>query len=162
NALVAVPPHGGDLAAEVTLDGTLDRFVFRNEESSFTVARMELASGGLATVVGELVGITEGLPLRLRGQWVDDKKFGRPFRIASYQLRTPETLIGIERFLGSGVIPGIGPELARRLVAHFGMDTLEIIDRQPERLVEVSGVGPGRAARLAAAFVEQRHVQDVM
>ena len=149
-------------AAEETLDGTVERFVFRNDESSFTVARFETPGHQHVTIVGELGGVNEGLPLRLRGHWVDDKKFGRQFRIQTYQLRAPETLVGIERFLGSGVIPGIGPELARRLVGHFGMDTLEVIDRKPERLVEVSGIGAGRARKLAAAFAAQRDVQDVM
>jgi exodeoxyribonuclease V alpha subunit len=151
-----------DAVPEVTLDGTIERFVFRNDESSFTVARFETPAHQHVTIVGELVGVNEGLPLRLRGHWVDDKKFGRQFRVATYQLRTPETLVGIERFLGSGIIPGIGPELARRLVGHFGMDTLEIIDRRPDRLIEVSGIGAGRAAKLAAAFAAQREVQDVM
>jgi exodeoxyribonuclease V alpha subunit len=157
---VVAPPR--DAQPEVTLDGTVERFVFRNAESSFTVARFETPAHQHVTIVGELVGVNEGLPLRLRGHWVDDKKFGRQFRVATYQLRAPETLVGIERFLGSGVIPGIGPELARRLVGHFGMDTLEVIDRKPERLVEVSGIGAGRAAKLAAAFAAQREVQDVM
>ncbi|HEX2686217.1 MAG TPA: ATP-dependent RecD-like DNA helicase [Kofleriaceae bacterium] len=154
------PPH--DPIPEVTLEGTLERFVFRNDESSFTVARFETQAHQFVTIVGELVGVNEGLPLRLRGHWVDDKKFGRQFRVATYQLRTPETLAGIERFLGSGIIPGIGTELARRLVGHFGMDTLEVIDRTPERLVEVSGIGAARAQKLAAAFAAQREVQDVM
>jgi len=157
---VVAPPR--DAQPEVTLDGTVERFVFRNAESSFTVARFETPGHQHVTIVGELVGVNEGLPLRLRGHWVEDKKFGRQFRVATYQLRAPETLVGIERFLSSGVIPGIGPELARRLVGHFGMDTLEVIDRKPERLVEVSGIGAGRAAKLAAAFAAQREVQDVM
>ncbi|HEU4730614.1 MAG TPA: ATP-dependent RecD-like DNA helicase [Kofleriaceae bacterium] len=151
-----------DPAPDVTLDGTLERFVFRNDESSFTVARFETPEHQHVTIVGELVGVNEGLPLRLRGHWVEDRKFGRQFRVQTYQLRSPETLVGIERFLGSGIIPGIGPELARRLVGHFGMDTLQVIDRRPERLVEVAGIGAARASRLAAAFAEQRELQDVM
>jgi exodeoxyribonuclease V alpha subunit len=157
--VVVSPP---DAIPEVTLDGTVERFVFRNEESSFTVARFETPAHEVVTIVGELVGVNEGLPLRLRGHWALDKKFGRQFRVTTYQLRAPETLVGIERFLGSGVIPGIGPELARRLVGHFGMDTLEVIDHKPERLVEVAGIGSGRAKKLAAAFAAQREVQDVM
>ncbi|MEO7735447.1 MAG: AAA family ATPase, partial [Kofleriaceae bacterium] len=149
-------------APEATLDGTLERFVFRSDDSGFTVARFETSAHQHVTIVGELVGVNEGLPLRLRGQWIEDKKFGRQFRVATYQLRSPETLVGIERFLASGIIPGIGPELARRLTAHFKMDTLEVIDRQPQRLVEVSGIGAGRAAKLSAAFAAQREVQDVM
>jgi exodeoxyribonuclease V alpha subunit len=156
---VVAPPQA---VPEVTLDGTLERFVFRNADSGFTVARFATTGHEHVTVVGELVGVTEGLPLRLRGQWVEDRKFGRQFKVATYQLRSPETLVGIERFLGSGLIPGIGPELARRLVGHFGMDTLEVIDRTPQRLVEVPGIGASRATRLAEAFAEQRRVQDVM
>jgi exodeoxyribonuclease V alpha subunit len=167
---VPAPPHDATGAApdsgaagDVTLDGTIERFVFRGaDDSSFTVARLQIDATTLVTIVGELVGVNEGLPLRLRGRWVDDKKFGRQFRVTTYQLRAPETLLGIERFLGSGIIPGIGPELARRMVGHFGIDTLEIIDRTPARLVEVAGIGAARAARIAEAFAEQRHVQDVM
>ncbi len=149
-------------AQEITLDGTLDRVVFKNDESSFTVARFQTAAHLPVTIVGELVGVTEGLPLRLRGQWIEDKKFGKQFKVTSYQLRTPETLVGIERFLGAAGIQGIGPEMAKRLVKKFGMDTLEIIDREPQRLTEVVGIGTARAAQLSAAFAEQRQMQDVM
>jgi exodeoxyribonuclease V alpha subunit len=152
----------GDAPTEVTIDGTLERVVYRDEESSFTVARFTTAGHQPVTIVGELVGVNEGLPLRLRGTWVNDKKWGRQFRVATYQLKSPETLVGIEKFLGSGIIPGIGPSFAKRLVAAFGMETLEVIDRHPERLKEVPGIGAGRAAKLAEAFAAQRHVQDVM
>lgn len=149
-------------APEVTLDGTLERFVFKGEDSGFTVARFTTPGRQQVTIIGELVGVTEGLPLRLRGTWVEDKKWGKQFRVATYQLKSPETLIGIERFLGSGLIPGIGPELAKRIVGAFGMDTLEVIDRAPARLTEVPGIGAQRAQKLAEAFAAQRHVQDVM
>ena len=149
-------------AGEDTLDGTVERFVFRAEDTSFTVARFVTPGHEHVTVVGELVGVQEGLPLRLRGQWIVDRKWGRQFKISTYQLRAPETLVGIERFLGSGLIPGVGPELARRLVAAFGMDTLEVIDRAPHRLTEVPGIGGARASKIAEAFALQRHVQDVM
>ncbi|CAN5923065.1 ATP-dependent RecD-like DNA helicase [soil metagenome] len=149
-------------AQETTLDGTLDRVVFKNDESSFTVARFQTSAHMPVTIVGELVGVTEGLPLRLRGQWIEDKKFGKQFKVSSYQLRSPETLVGIERFLGAAGIQGIGPEMAKRLVTKFGMDTLEIIDREPHRLTEVVGIGTSRAKQLSTAFAEQRQMQDVM
>ncbi|HSK00763.1 MAG TPA: ATP-dependent RecD-like DNA helicase [Kofleriaceae bacterium] len=149
-------------APEELLDGTVERYVFRSEDSGFAVARFVTVAGELVTVVGELVEVQEGLPLRLRGRWVVDRKYGRQFRIETYQPRTPETLVGIERFLGSGIIPGIGGELAKRLVARFGMDTLEVIDRAPARLTEVSGIGAARAGKIADAFAGHRHVQDVM
>jgi exodeoxyribonuclease V alpha subunit len=149
-------------AAEVTVDGTVERFVFRAEDTSFTVARFVTPGNEQVTIVGELVGVQEGLPLRLRGQWIQDRKYGRQFKVSTYQLRSPETLVGIERFLASGLIQGIGPELARRMVEKFQHETLEVIDRAPERLVEVPGIGAKKAAGIAAAFAEQRHVQDVM
>ena len=146
---------------EITLDGTLERVVFRDGDSSFTVARFTTAAEPV-TIVGELVGINEGMPLRLRGKWVNDRKFGRQFRVETYQLRSPETLLGIERFLGSGLIPGIGPAMAKRIVEKFGLDTLAVIDKEPQRLTEVIGIGTQRAKQVAAAFADQRHVQDVM
>ena len=146
---------------EATLDGTLERVVFRDGDSSFTVARFNTAKEPV-TIVGELVGINEGMPLRLRGKWVNDKKFGRQFRVETYQLRSPETLVGIERFLGSGLIPGIGPAMAKRIVEKFGLETLAVIDREPQRLTEVIGIGTARAKQVADAFASQRHVQDVM
>ncbi|MEZ4364981.1 MAG: ATP-dependent RecD-like DNA helicase [Kofleriaceae bacterium] len=152
----------GDAPSE-TLDGTLGRVIFSGGDTGFTVARLAVAGAtDPVTVVGEMVGIGEGTPLRLHGTWVVDRKWGRQFKIEGYQLRTPETVVGIERFLGSGLIPGVGPELAKRMVAAFGMDTLEVIDRAPERLVEVAGIGAARAGKIAGHWREHRHVQDVM
>jgi exodeoxyribonuclease V alpha subunit len=159
---VAYSAAVAEAAPEELLDGTVERYVFRAEDGAFTVARLLTVAGELVTIVGELVGVQEGLPLRLRGRWVVDRRYGRQFRLETYQLRAPETLVGIERFLGSGIIPGIGPELAKRLVAKFGMDTLEVIDRQPARLTEVAGIGAARAGKIADAFAAHRHVQDVM
>ena len=146
-----------------TLDGTLDRVVWSGGDAGFVVARLQVPGATEpVTIVGEMIGVGEGSPLRLHGRWVNDRKWGRQFKIESYQLRAPETLIGIERFLGSGLIPGVGPELAKRLVRAFAMDTLEVIDRAPQRLTEVDGIGAGRAGKIASAWREHRHVQDVM
>jgi exodeoxyribonuclease V alpha subunit len=145
------------------LEGTLERVVFQNADNQWTVARLAPAAGGAAiTVVGALWGVTPGTPLVLRGSWEVDRKYGRQFRVDSYHTRSPETLIGIERYLGSGMIPGIGPEMAKRLVARFGIETLSVIERTPERLTEVGGIGPSRAGSIAKAWVDQREIQDVM
>ncbi len=149
-------------APDITLDGTIERLVFKNEDSGYIIARFETLGHEHVTIVGELGDLIEGQPLRLRGQWVVDKKYGRQFKVVTYQPKSPETLLGIERFLGSGIIPGIGIELAKRLVKAFGMDTLEVIDRKPERLTEVAGIGAQRATKISEAFAAQRHVQDVM
>ena len=146
-----------------TLEGTLERIVFQNSENQWTVARLAVASGGApVTVVGSLYGVAAGTPLSLRGTWEVDRKYGRQFRVESYRTRSPETLLGIERYLGSGMIPGIGPELAKRLVERFGLETLSVIEKDPDRLIEVDGIGPARARRVADSWVAQRDIQDVM
>lgn len=156
---------------QVTLEGTIAKIVYRNEDSQFAVARLlpapqstktgQLASG-LVTIVGQLVGMTEGSSWLVRGEWITDKKFGRQLKVGSAHPRAPETLDGIEKFLGSGLIPGIGGEMARRLVEAFGFQTLEVIGNQPARLTEVSGIGAARAASIAEAWQTHHHVQDVM
>ncbi len=150
------------MTEEATLDGTLERFVYRAEDTSFVVARLVTTGHEQVTIVGDLLGVQEGLPLRLRGQWVNDKRHGRQFRVSTYHTRTPETLIGIQRFLGDGLIPGIGPALAKAMVAKFGLETLEVITKEPHRLTEVVGIGTKKAATISQAFAEQKHVQDVM
>ena len=159
----AATGDGAPAPGMLTLDGELDRIVFRADDTGFTVGRFALTAGGEpVTVVGNLLKVPEGMPLRLHGAWVTDKKWGRQFKVDSYATRTPETLVGIEKYLGSAGIPGVGPEMAKRLVKHFGMETLEIIHHAPERLTEVEGIGSVRAGRIAAAWAEHRHAQDVM
>jgi exodeoxyribonuclease V alpha subunit len=146
---------------EVTLDGTLERITFRGEDY-YTVARFAPERGEPITIVGKLVEIGEGMPITVVGQWVVDKKYGRQLRVSFAHPRTPNTVVGIERFLGSGLIPGIGPSLAKRIVEKFGKNTLEVIDKTPQRLTEVVGIGTQRAMNLADAVAAQRHVQEVM
>jgi exodeoxyribonuclease V alpha subunit len=149
--------------AEETLEGTLERFVYRDAGSPFVVARLSPAGGGdVVSIVGTLGGVEIGTSLRLHGSWETDRRYGRQFRIRSYQAITPATLAGIERYLGSGMIQGLGPELAKRIVARFGERTLEIIHDHPERLTEVEGIGKVRAERIRAKWQEQREVEDVM
>ena len=146
---------------EVTLDGTLERITFRGDEY-YTVARFTPDNGEPITIVGKLVEINEGMPITVVGQWVVDRKYGRQFRVSFAHPRTPKTVLGIERFLGSGLIHGIGPSIAKRIVEKFGKDTLEVIDKTPARLTEVVGIGTQRARQLAEAVAAQRHVQEVM
>jgi exodeoxyribonuclease V alpha subunit len=146
---------------EVSLDGTLERITFRGDDY-YVVGRMTTDKGEPVTIVGKLVEINEGMPITVVGQWVNDKKWGRQFKISFAHPRTPKTVVGIEKFLGSGLIHGIGPSLAKRIVEKFGKDTLEVIERTPHRLTEVVGIGNARAKQLADAVAAQRHVQEVM
>jgi exodeoxyribonuclease V alpha subunit len=148
-------------SAADTLEGTLERFVYRDAQSPFVVARVN-AGGETVAAVGHLAGVELGQVVRFHGAWETDRKWGKQFRFSTYQTLTPATLEGIERYLGSGSIPGLGPELAKRIVAHFGHQTLEVIRDAPQKLVEVDGIGRVRAERIAAKWQEQRGVEDVM
>ena len=95
---------------EQSLDGTLERVTFRGDEY-YTVARFQPDGGGPITIVGKLVEINEGMPITVVGQWVDDKKYGRQFKVSFAHPRTPKTVVGVEKFLGSGLISGVGPAI---------------------------------------------------
>jgi exodeoxyribonuclease V alpha subunit len=141
----------------------LDRVVYSNDDSAWTVVRV-LAPGRRepVTAVGNLLGVQPGESLRLDGRWVVSRKYGEQFKVDSYVTVKPATVLGIERYLGSGLVRGIGKVMAARMVAQFGLSTLEVIDREPNRLTEVEGIGPVRSARIRRAWEEQRHVQEVM
>jgi exodeoxyribonuclease V alpha subunit len=150
-------------APPATLEGVLERVVFANEESAWSVVRLVVPGRqDLVTAVGNLLGIQPGENLRLAGEWIDDPKYGRQFKVASYQTVVPSTVKGIEKYLGSGLIRGIGKVMAKRLVEAFGKETLDVIENQPERLREVEGIGPGRSSAIRGAWIEQRDIKDVM
>ncbi|MFL6195771.1 MAG: ATP-dependent RecD-like DNA helicase [Thermoanaerobaculia bacterium] len=149
--------------AATTVDGVIERVVFSNEENAWSVVRLQVAGQrDLVTAVGNLLGVQPGESLRLSGSWINDPKYGRQFRVSSYAAVAPATLTGIEKYLGSGLIQGIGKVMASRLVAAFGMDTLEVIENQPERLIEVEGIGPKRRGQILRAWAEQREIKEVM
>jgi len=148
-----------------TLDAVLERITYANEETGYTVARVLPARGGggdLLTVVGSLLGAQPGESLRLQGRWTSHAQYGRQFEVRAYTTVLPATTQGIQRYLGSGLIKGIGPKMAARIVALFSEETLSIIEEQPQRLVEVSGLGPKRTAMIARAWAEQKQIKEVM
>ncbi|MEM7479920.1 MAG: ATP-dependent RecD-like DNA helicase [Acidobacteriota bacterium] len=149
-------------SAPSQLEGVLEKVVYSNPENAWSVVRLSLDPGGEATAVGNLLGVQVGENLRLEGSWIQDPKFGRQFQVTSYLTLTPSTLAGIEKYLGSGLVPGIGKVMAKRLVAHFGLKTLDVIENKPERLTEVPGIGRTRVQRIRETWVEQREIKDLM
>jgi exodeoxyribonuclease V alpha subunit len=146
-----------------TLEAVLERITYANEETGYTVARVATArSSDLLTVVGPLLGAQPGESLRLRGRWRSHPQYGRQFEVHSYATILPATIQGIRRYLGSGLIKGIGPRLAERIVDHFGTDTLRVIEEEPRRLIEVPGLGRKRTAMIGAAWEEQKAIKEVM
>jgi len=146
-----------------TIEGILERIVYFNEENNYTVARLQVARNpDLVTIVGNMPCPNPGETLRLKGEWIIDAKFGRQFRVESCHSVLPATITGIQKYLGSGLVKGIGPIMAKRIVAMFELETLDIIDGKPERLLEVEGIGPIRAERIGKAWQEQKEVHEVM
>jgi len=146
------------------LEGVLERIVYEAEETGYTVARFSSHQfkGQELTVVGKLVACAPGEHLKLRGRWRCHPKYGEQFEVEDYRTTTPATVAGICKYLGSGLIRGIGPILAERITAHFGLETLKVIDEDPQKLTEVEGIGEVRAERIIQAWAEQKEIREVM
>lgn len=146
------------------LEGVLERITYANEENGYTVARVDTGrgAGDLLTVVGSLLGAQVGESLRMEGRWSSHSQYGKQFTVENYTTVLPATIQGIRRYLGSGLIKGIGPVMADRITTHFGVDTLDVIEQEPKRLVEVPGLGPKRTKMIAAAWEEQKAIKEVM
>jgi exodeoxyribonuclease V alpha subunit len=146
-----------------TIYGLIERITYYNEENDFIVAKLqEKDKRELTTIVGNLSGINPGESLKLTGRWVHNKKFGEQFQVENYEITVPATVHGIKKYLGSGLIKGIGPIMAERIVKKFALDTLDIIEKTPERLSEVDGIGPKRIAMITKAWEEQKEIKEIM
>ncbi len=145
------------------LEGTVERITFQNEENGYTVARLQPKGKSYEiTVVGNLAGVHVGELLHLRGMWTTHPEYGRQFEVHSYTVRLPATVEGLRKYLSSGLIKGIGPVMANRIVDHFGLETLDVIENAPERLLEVHGIGKKRVAMIQRAWAEQRQIKEIM
>ncbi len=145
------------------LEGSVERVTYFNAENGYSVIRIKPARGGdLITVIGNLPEVTPGEHVRLRGFWTNHAEYGRQFRAEQCEQVLPATVEGIRRYLGSGLIKGIGPRTADRIVDTFGRDTLSVIDEQPHRLREVPDIGPKRYRLIVDAWDAQKQIKEVM
>src|ERR1051325_10622685 len=159
-----------------SLSGAVERITFYNPENGYTVLRLRpdsthgaqpfhsssLSHEGLITVVGNLPELTPGEHLRLEGRWDKHPKHGSQFKAEICEQTLPATVAGIQNYLGSGMIKGIGPKLAERIVAKFKEQTLEVIEHQTERLLQVPGIGVDRLQKISTAWEEQKQVKEIM
>ncbi len=156
-----------------TLKGLVERITYYAGETGFSVIRLKPVQRhlvppgatnreGLVTVVGELPELNPGESLKLTGRWMSHPKHGRQFRSENCEQTLPATIEGLRRYLGSGMIRGIGPVMAERIVRKFGVKTLDVIESNPERLREVLGIGARRVQQVAAAWEEQKSIKEIM
>ncbi len=159
------PPLPPEIAAQPleTLEGTVERITFADPESHYAVLRLKVKGARHpTTVVGALAAVQEGEQLHIKGKYEVHPKYGEQLRAVWWYAVLPATVAGIKKYLASGVIKGIGEEMAQRLVGRFGEKTLEVIDNTPEKLLEVPGFGPKRLAQLREAWQDKKDIREVM
>ncbi len=145
------------------LTGQIERVTYNDAESGYAVLRIAVKGyPDLVTAVGTIASPAVGEVLNMRGVWIEHPKFGSQFKIMEYKSFAPSSVKGMEKYLGSGLIKGIGPSIAEKIVSLFGADAFEILDSHPERLIEIEGVGEKKAAAIHEAWLEQREVRGVM
>ncbi|MBW2239875.1 MAG: ATP-dependent RecD-like DNA helicase [Deltaproteobacteria bacterium] len=145
------------------LQGQIERITYTNEENGFTIAKLKVyGQRELVTIVGNLMSPTPGEILKMKGEWANHPKYGEQFKIINYKTTVPATVYGIQKYLGSGLIKGIGPVMAKRIVKKFGKETLDIIEKDYEKLTEVEGIGEKRIAMIKNAWDEQKEIREVM
>ena len=150
-------------AGLATLEGTLERITYQNEANGWTIARLQVPRQKAAvTIAGTLPTVHPGETLRLEGTWKQHTQYGRQFQVSRYQALIPGTIPGLKKYLGSGLIKGVGPVWAEHLVNAFGFDTLEVLERAPERLLTIPGLGRARAHSIAQAWHEQAALKELM
>ena len=143
------------------LRATIGETLFRNEENGYTVLQVH-AGRTETTVVGIMPETAPGEQAVFAGEWVQHPQYGKQFKASSCEILLPSTLLGIERYLSSGLIRGVGPATARLIVQEFGLKTLDVLIEQPHRLTEVAGIGPKRAQQIAQSYQEQYATRQTM
>ena len=152
------PPSGLEVLA-----GSIERVTFHNEDSGFCVLRIKARGHReLVTVVGHAAAVSAGEWVTASGEWVNDRTYGQQFRSRFLRASAPTSAEGVEKYLGSGMIRGIGPVYAKKLVRAFGGKVFDVIEDEPERLREVEGIGPVRTGRITGAWAEQKVVREIM
>ena len=145
------------------LQGQVERVTYTSEESGFTIARVKVTGRRqLVTIVGNLLVPAPGETLRMRGQWVNHPRYGEQFQVAEFERQVPASVYGIQKYLSSGLIKGIGPIMAERIVRKFGEKTLDVIEQDVERLGEVEGIGKKRISLIQSAWKEHQEIREVM
>jgi exodeoxyribonuclease V alpha subunit len=145
-----------------SFEGTVDQVVYYNPENGYTVCRLALDDGRTVTAIGTFPPLAAGEVMRVSGRFEDNPRFGRQFRVESYTPVLPSSVKGIEKFLSSGLVKGIGPVLAGRIVKAFGERTIDVISGSPEEIRAVDGVGEVKLAEIKKSWAENQHIRDLI
>lgn len=147
----------------VYLQGQIERITYSNDENGYTIAKVKVQGHrGLVTVVGNLMAPIPGEIIKMDGEWVNHPKYGEQFKVDRYKSLVPASVYGIQKYLGSGLIKGIGPVMAKRIVERFGKETLDVIEKEIEKLAEVDGIGEKRIGMIQQAWEDQKEIREVM
>jgi exodeoxyribonuclease V alpha subunit len=145
------------------LQGQIERITYTNEENGYTVAKVKVyGRNDLVTVVGNILSPTPGEVIKMKGEWVNNSKYGEQFKVVHYKSLVPASVSGIQKYLGSGLIKGIGPVMAKRIVKKFGENTLEVIEHDIKKLTDVDGIGEKRIDMIKSAWAAQKEIRQVM
>src|ERR671912_1976592 len=157
------PAQADQRRALETLVGSVERVTFHNADNGFAVLKVQTrGKRDLVTVVAHPPAVSAGEWITASGVWISDRTHGLQFKAEVLKTTPPTGVEGIEKYLASGQMRGIGPAMAKRIVAAFGIDTFEIIEANPERLTEVQGIGPWRASKIVSGWAEQKAVREIM
>lgn len=143
--------------------GYIERITFQNSENGYTVAQLKMSKfKELVCIVGTMPTVIPGVTVRCKGEWKQHLVHGRQFIVSEYQTEAPADIIGIKKYLGSGLIKGVGPIYANRIVETFGVHTLDVIDQTPEKLLEIPGLGTKKFEKIKECWIEQKSIREVM
>ena len=158
-----MPEAARTSTATEALAGLVDRVTFHNSENGFCVLRVKVrGQRDLITVIGHAAMITAGEFIQASGGWINDRTHGVQFRASFLKATAPTTVEGVEKYLGSGMIRGIGPVYAKKLVRAFGETVFDVIQQEPERLREVTGIGPKSAERIIGGWADQKVIREII
>lgn len=147
----------------IQIQCVIERITYQNSENGYAILKANVKGyTDLVTLVGYLMDVPAGSVLKVKGDWKVDKKFGTQFVVETWEEVMPATLFGIEKYLGSGLVKGVGPAFAKRIVQKFGLDTIDVIENHPERLNEVGGLGKKRVEKICESWEKQKDIKEVM
>ena len=147
----------------IILAGHLERITYHNSENHYTIAKLSVdGARNLVTIIGYMAGVTPGEAIRVRGKWETHPRYGQQFKVDSYEVTLPATVDGIKDYLASGIVKGIGRKMAERLVGHFKDQTLFVIEKRPDQLAQIEGIGEKKAEQLHRAWQDHHSLRKLM